>query len=141
MKEHPTLRYHKMKVAFFDSACCIVQSMDLILENQEETTVEVDCKDVVAILPNHEDWCYIKVIFDSNSLQFFQRNFLLIQDPLTKLLVLRSIFDMVKDAKYKGSEFIDSLIRVNSLEKSLGDPIMLQEVIRFMSASLRFIPN
>lgn len=37
MKEHPTLRYHKMKVGFFDKDCNVIHSHDLIVDNKEET--------------------------------------------------------------------------------------------------------
>jgi len=44
---------------------------------------------------------------------------------LTKLLVLRALYDMVKDAKARGTDLIDTLIQNNAIEESLGDPTML----------------
>lgn len=130
-----------MKVAFFDKDAKVVLSKDLILENQEETTLEVDNQNYSAVLPNYEDWSFIKVIFDPVSLEFFQNNFSRIENPLTKLLVLRAFYDMVKDAKAKGTELIDTLLRNNAVETSLGDPIMIQTVVDYMNGSLSFVPK
>lgn len=141
MKEHPTLRYHKMRVAFFDKDAKVVSSKDLILENQEETTLEIDNQHFTAILPNYEDWSFIKVIFDPTSLEFFQNNFSRIENPLTKLLVLRAFYDMVKDAKTRGTDLINTLLNNNAIENSLGNPIMIETVVNYVIGSLTFIPK
>lgn len=48
---------------------------------------------------------------------------------------------MVKDAKSRGTDLIDTLIRNNAVESSLGDPIMIQAVIDYLQGSLNFIPK
>lgn len=48
---------------------------------------------------------------------------------------------MVKDAKSRGTDLIDTLINTKAVEKSLGDPIMLQAAIDYMHGSLEFVPS
>lgn len=60
-----------MKVAFFDKDAKVVMTKDIILENQEITTLEIENTNFTAILPNYEDWCFIKILFDESSLEFF----------------------------------------------------------------------
>ena len=64
-----------------------------------------------------------------------------LENPLTKLLVLRALYDSVKDAKSKGTDFIDTIINHNNVEQSLGDPIMIQGVVDYLMGSLSFIPG
>lgn len=48
---------------------------------------------------------------------------------------------MVKDAKSRGTDLIETLIENNAIEESLGDPGMLQSVIDFIEGSTSFIPK
>lgn len=48
---------------------------------------------------------------------------------------------MVKDAKARGTDLIDTLIQNNAIEESLGDPTMLQSVIDYLQGSLGFVPK
>ena len=48
---------------------------------------------------------------------------------------------MVKDAKARGTDLIDTLIQNNAIEESLGDPTMLQSVIDYLQGSLDFVPK
>ena len=57
-----------MKIAFFGEDGKVVKTHDFILESQKETTLEIDNQNFAAVLPNHEDWCFIKIIFDDESL-------------------------------------------------------------------------
>lgn len=96
---------------------------------------------MVAILPNYEDWCFIKILLDQESLEFFQENLARLENPLTKLLVLRALYDMVKDGKAKGTDFIDTQITHNNIELAMGDPIMCQGTLDYVQGSLSFIPG
>lgn len=111
------------------------------MEDKEITELEIENDNYQAVLPNFGDWSFIKVIFDSSSLSFFRNNFSKLSCPLTKLLVLRALYDMVKDAKSRGTDLIETLIENNAIEESLGDPGMLQSVIDFIEGSTSFIPK
>lgn len=64
MAEHPTLRRHKMKIAFFDSEGTIT-TQDIVLLAQKETIVKYDgSKGYQAVMMNYEDEAFIKVLLD-----------------------------------------------------------------------------
>lgn len=104
-----------MQVGFFDQECQIKTIKELVLTDQPETHLEIDNLGYSAILPNYGDWSFIKVLLDDYSLDFFKKNFSKLEEPLTKLLVLRAFYDMVKDAKTRGNELVDTLIQNNVL--------------------------
>lgn len=113
----------------------------MVLEDKEITEMEIINENYSAILPNYGDWSFIKIIFDQTSLLFFRKNFCKLKDPLTKLLVLRALYDMVKDAKTRGTDLIETLIENNVIEESLGNAVMLQAVVDFIMGSITFIPK
>lgn len=92
-------------------------------------------------MPNYEDWSFIRVILDEKSLNFFRKNLHKIKDTLSKFLILRSLYDMVKDAKLRATDFIDSMIDIEFLKCNLGNSIMLQCISDYLKGSLSFIPN
>lgn len=91
------------------------------MNNTEETKMSLNNENYSALLPNLGDIGFIKVVFDKHSLQFFSRNLSLIGDSLSRLLIIRALYDMVKDGNTKATDFIDDLIISNFVEKCLGD--------------------
>lgn len=49
----------------------MVHTEEVILDNTSETTFEIDNKEFAAVLPNHQDWCFIKILLDKESLEYF----------------------------------------------------------------------
>jgi aminopeptidase N len=61
-----------------------------------------------ALLLNYEDHTFVKVVIDTYSLNFFSSgNLTKIKDTLTRTMIWRSFFDMVKDGKISSLRYID----------------------------------
>ena len=139
-KEFPTLRYHKLKLAAFDKNCKIIHTEEIFINNKKKTFMNFENKNYKAIITNYEDWGYIKMILDKKSLEFFKKNIKKINSNLTLLLILKSLFDMVRDAKYKGTEFLDFLFQNNfffGLKKNIQ---ILNACIELIKKTINLIP-
>lgn len=108
--EHQTLRYHKIEIAFFDENCNTSEVMTVIVENKPETIIEFNNKGYKAVLPNYNDWSFVKIILDPQSLEFISHNLMKLDKTLTQLLVVRSLYEMVKDAKIRGTAFVLNIL-------------------------------
>jgi len=118
LKEFPTLRRHKMKLALFrkDGSFDVV---DILLRNQEDTVVELKEKDYVAALPNYGDETFIKICLDKESLAFFKENLNSVAESGARILIWRAFYDMVRDAKLASFEFIDLVSKFIFTEKEM----------------------
>lgn len=112
-KAFPTLRYHKIRVAFFNDKTEIVRTEDYYINNVDETEVDLgDTTGISAILPNYEDHGFILVILDKISREFLTANINNITDDLTKAILEKSYFDMVRNQTISANEFLDMVISV-----------------------------
>ncbi len=141
LKEHPTLRFHKLKLAAFDENCEVKHVQEYILEDQAETKIEIDNQNFKALLPNYEDWGYIKIIFDEKSLAFFQQNLSKVKGDLNSMLILRSKFDMIRDGRYKGSDFVDGLLQSQYLNNLIGKSTLLPMVLEYLNGAVNYMPS
>lgn len=130
LKQHPTLRYHKIEVAFFGEGGIILENQELYLKNEETTTISYDAtKGVLAILPNYKDLSFIQVNLDTVSSIWFKKNLHLIEDNLTRAVIWRSFYDAVRS----GSVVIatDFLELVHSLIPIEKNAYILQTITNF----------
>ncbi len=119
--DHPTLRLHKIKVAFFTSDFQI-DVIDVLILPQGETVAEYDgSKGYKAALLNFEDHTFAKNIIDPVSLDFFIKNINSIGDILSRTLIWRSFFEMIKDAKMTSHKFVEVI--TESLANESSDSI------------------
>lgn len=70
------------------------------------------------MLPNFNDFSFIKVILDEASSTFFEANLGTLASPLEKGLVLRSFYDAVRDARLAATDFIDSISKFLTVESN-----------------------
>lgn len=120
MKEHPTLRYHKICVAFFGDNGEVVEEKEVIVNNTEETTLEYNATlKPQAVLLNYKDWSYIKINLDPVSKAYFLKHFTSL-DVLSKALIVRSLYDNARDAvlplDVASADFLDLLEREEDSE-------------------------
>lgn len=119
--DHPTLRLHKIKVAFFTENFHI-DVVEVLIQPQAETVAEYDgSKGYKAVLLNFEDHTFAKNNIDQVSLDFFIKNINSIGDILSRTLIWRSFFEMVKDAKMTSHRFVDVI--TTALAKESSDSI------------------
>lgn len=85
---------------------------EVIYENVEVTSdkTHITMLDNVpqpdGIILNVGDWCYFKQVFDSNTLHLLEHHVQNLKNNLTKSVILRDIYEMVRDGKYSPSKFI-----------------------------------
>lgn len=135
LSNHPTLRYHKIKIAFFDDNANIAEVKDVLVNKAPETIVDFENKNYKAVLLNYEDWDFAKVTLDNHSFDFFLANISKIKCGLSQLLIVRSMHDMVRGALLKGTDFV-SKISGNYLEQILSQPQVLEAVFMFLDSAL-----
>ena len=121
LPNHPTLRNHTIMVEAFDAQLVSVKKVKVLVKDQEETVVgELQGVEAAAVVLNVEDWGYCKVRIDESSLAVLKKDLIKIQDPLTRQLVYRALWDMVRDIKLSGVEFVEFVIQQFPLETDSG---------------------
>ena len=141
LKEFPTLRFHRINIGLFDKDGKLIKKLETILEDQKETTVAVEGgipAETVAVLPNYDDLSFIKVILDENSLAFFGDSLHLIEQPLAKTLVLRALYDAVRDARTKASDLITIVSKFLTDEPSNQ---IFNVIFRYISPCINILPS
>jgi len=139
LENFPTLRHHKMKIAFFDDNGKVYDTKDVVLKNTPETTITYDgSKQPKAILLNYQDEAFIKIRLDDYSITFFKAKLHLIPDELTRAMIWRSLFDMVRDGKLSSYKFIEIVVggAPNEPEDSA-----LNNILSYASSSLILSPQ
>jgi len=107
-----------MKVAFFNGDSNIT-SYDVVLSNSEFTTLVYDgSQRYKAVLLNYQDEAFIKILLDDASIEFFKANLHNVKDELTRTLIWRSFYDMVRDGKLSSEEYVDTIIQALPHEQS-----------------------
>ena len=79
---------------------------------KEVNTISYDgSKKYKAVLLNYEDHTFVKNNIDSASREFFTDNLSKINDILSRTLIWRSYYEMVKDAIIPSDKFISIFIK------------------------------
>ncbi len=73
------------------------------------------CPDLV--YPNHGDQDYAKVELDARSLEVVKTGLSKIQDPLARMMLWRTLWEMVRDAKWPVSDYADLVVSSLGAEK------------------------
>lgn len=72
---------------------------------------------------NYKDESFIKIILDHDSINFFKNNLHKVQDLLTRSLIWRAFYDMVRDGKLNSEEYFE--IFINSIPKETSEEIIV----------------
>lgn len=123
MEEYQLLRYHKMCLGFVGDNGQILFHKEVIVKNQEETLIEFDVpttENIAAIIPNYKDWTFAKIILDSVSLKWMFSNISKVEGELTRCVLWRSLFDMMRDCREISAPELAYLMMENYVqEKSI----------------------
>jgi hypothetical protein len=98
-----------MRVGFYAEDGLLLEVKDVILQNREETVLEYDgSMNVAALVPNYDDLTFIKILMDDTTCKWMKSNMAKLPEELTKNIVLRSLYEMIKDARgIKSQEFVE----------------------------------
>jgi aminopeptidase N len=132
LEEHQTLRYHKMRVGFYAEDGGLLDVKDVILQNRAETVLEYDgSMGVAAVVPNYDDLAFIKILMDDTTCEWMKSNMARLPEELTRSIVLRSLFEMVKDARgIKSHEFVELCLESYPKETSVAVALNIEVVQR-----------
>lgn len=120
LEEYPLLRFHKVQVGLYGDEGKLLQVLDVIVENKAETRVQYDATiGVRAVVPNFGDLDFVKIRVDTTSFEYILSNFVKIESELTKALICRCLFDMVKSADgLTNHKFLEFFTKVVEEEKN-----------------------
>ena len=96
LASHHTLRQHFIRIGFFSEQGDLIGTKELTTSKTGKDEINLEgVESYYAVLPNYDDLSFVKVILDAGSLQFFTSSFGKIQEPLSRQLILRAVYDMV----------------------------------------------
>lgn len=140
LENHPTLRNHSIEVEAFDSEMRSVKRTRVEVLPQSETRIEAfDGIEAHVVVLNVGDWGYCKIRLDENSLNALKAKLSAVQDPLTRQLVYRALWDMVRDTKISGIEFIEFVLQQIPSEQDAAISNYALEITS--SAIYNYVPN
>lgn len=97
----------------------MARTEDYFINNVETTEVDLgDTTGISAILPNYEDHDFVLVNIDEVSRNFLAENINKIKDDLTRTIIQKSFFDMVRNQTITANEFLDLSVTVLTPELS-----------------------
>jgi aminopeptidase N len=141
LKQHPVLRPHKLKLELYDSCMQLMtrHTVDVLPDCSTDLDMFRGLQPPACVVLNVEDWAYCKVVLDSGSLEAIMKGGLnKLADPLTRQLLVRSLWDMVRDLKLSALEFVDVVRESLEDERSPYNVNYILEVT--MSGLDRYVP-
>ncbi len=101
-------RIHMLDIAFYDAEFKQTVLERVMVEDKPETLVEKvkGLPAPVAVLLNVNDYAYCKVSLDEKSIKEFQKGLNKVCDSLTRMIIWRSFWDMVRDGQTSSQEFL-----------------------------------
>ena len=92
-----------------------------------------------AVIVNYNDWAYIKWVIDQTSLAYFKNHLHDIKDTLTKQMIYRSLFDLVRDAKMSALDYLE-IVKKHVIFET--DQDILTTTIRMVAGTIsNYIPT
>mmetsp|Transcript_20455 Transcript_20455/g.38293 ORF Transcript_20455/g.38293 Transcript_20455/m.38293 type:complete len:869 (-) Transcript_20455:94-2700(-) len=139
---HPVLRPHKLKIELYDSDMAILSQHTVEVQPIPSTDLELFRGTIApsCIILNVEDWAYCKAILDPSSLELIMSGGLKkVAEPLTRQLLVRYLWDMVRDLKLSAVEFVEVVREALEVEHSAYNIDYILEVCA--SGLERYIPS
>lgn len=138
LEEFPLLRNHKIKVVFFNENGDIVEIQEVFLHG-EAVYVKYDPKaGFKAVLPNYEDHSYIKLVLNNESVSIFTKILKHIKHDLSRLMIWRAFYDLVRDGRLSSVEFTE--IFENNIEYE-GNEKLINDILTFAVNILSWTPR
>jgi aminopeptidase N len=91
------------------------------------------------VFPNYGDHAYAKVALDVQSLEFLKEHMQRIEDPLLRLQLWGSLWNMVRDQQLRSTEYLE-LVRSKIVREEL--PELVEAVLNNATAAIsRYVPE
>jgi aminopeptidase N len=139
LPEHNTLRYHKMGVAFVLENGQISEQKEVIITNTEQTEVHYNAEsNPVAVLLNHGDKAFIRVIPDANTEAWLLNGGLeKLDHPLDRALYLKYLDDALKEGTISPEKYFPFALHLLQNEPK---PQLLQFLITELLEIFTLLP-
>ena len=138
--ENPTLRSHRLQVGLFGLVNDeIVQQRLVAIELRGATTQVPDLVGEACpllVYPNVNDWAFIRVLLDKNSLQQTPALINQITDPLLRAMFWQSLWDGVLDQDAALSDYLDVALKQMPAER---DTAILQRLLGKLEMARKFL--
>ena len=110
-EDHATLRPHRIEIAVFDTAPSGAPALRTAIPADiagERTVIEqlIGAATPAAVFPNHDDHGYAKVALDPISLDFVRERLEGFDDPLLRLQLWQSLWEMVRDRQFRSTDWL-----------------------------------
>lgn len=106
---NPTLRQHANLIGLYyleQGRLTLKETVKVLFDGQKTPLPALNGKPAPAIiLPNTEDYDYVKIRLDDRSLAWLKTNMAQVTDSATKTIVWRALWDMVRDQQMKASDY------------------------------------
>ena len=138
LKEHPNYQTHKVDILlihdFKDKSKNIIKE-GIIIKNEPETVLNDLLNETApkAVFVNYNDWGYMKLDIDQRSINAMKEGLINMDDPLTKQLTYRSLFDKMRDSKISCLEFLEIVLPLTEVESNEN---LLSSLLRFIGGAI-----
>lgn len=108
---YPLLRYHKTRIAFFNSDGTYDAQDIMILPQAQTEVVYNGSKKYEAVLVNEGYWGYFKYLIDPDSQLFFKEKLNDIDNVLTRIVIWHDFNEAVRDGNSKVASFLQTFLK------------------------------
>jgi len=118
----PTLRPHAMQLALVTEhgGTLDIEAIAVKIDGPRMTVDGAKGRSApVMVFPNHEDHDYARVLLGETSLAFARKRLGELGDPLLRQLLWTSLWDMVRDARLRSTDFLEICRRILPDESDL----------------------
>ena len=123
--KHANRQTHLIEILFLNNFSDLSSPENSVFKNitvqpHQNTSIAnfIGLKAPKSVILNYNDWAYFKWTIDRRSIDNLKENLPLIKDDLLKALVYRSLFDMMRDSKISGFEYVEMVTKFMISEKS-----------------------
>ena len=142
LAEYPTIRPHKLDVGLVRDEG---GKLDVTVLPASITAAEADLEEARGlpkpslVFPNYGDHGYAKVALDHESLAFLKEHMQRIDDPLLRLQLWGSLWNMVRDQQLRSTEYLD-LVRAKIAREQMSE--LVEAVLANATAAIaRYVPE
>ncbi|MFH1325349.1 MAG: aminopeptidase N, partial [archaeon] len=122
-KHNNLLRRHKTQVAVFYEKGKEARPKIIKIITYKNSSTEIPVNhsknNFGFVFLNYGDWDYAKDILDSYSLEYVKKNIFKVKDSLTRQMLYGCLWNMVRDADFNPSDFLDMILANSQKEENL----------------------
>lgn len=143
LAEHQNLQTHMTDILFIydiENESSNKVFKNVIYEPKTVTTINqcLGLEAPKAVILNYNDWAYFKWVIDRQSIDFLKTNLFKLNNLLTKQLVYRSLYDLTRDSRLSGIEYIEIIL--NLITKETNEEIIATVLRSVQGIISNYIP-